>query len=99
MRLKHPRRPVGEWQHLIRQQAESELSAKAFCERNDIAYQSFINWKRRLSAELPSTRIQHNSLPQFVELTTPQHRVDAHPRWLVELDLGGGVQLRIAHSN
>ena len=95
MGTRRPRRSATEWQSLILQQAESGLSAKAFCDQHDITYPSFMNWRRRLGDEvLPES--SNESLPMFVELTKPSGHVEAQRNWLIELDLGTGIQLRIA---
>jgi hypothetical protein len=105
---RRPRRSATQWQRLVSQQATSGLTALAFCERHDLSYASFIQWRRRLrhcelSAEAEPTAAAQESLAvqsmPFIELTAPSAPgalcTDAE-RWLIELDLGGGIQLRIA---
>lgn len=105
---RRPRRSAAQWQRLISQQAASGLSASAFCDRRDLSYASFMQWRRRLQSSEPAadtetTAVADSSLEvpsmPFIELTAPSVpgalRTDAE-RWLIELDLGGGIQLRIA---
>jgi len=102
---RRPRRSATQWQRLVSQQATSGLTALAFCERHDLSYASFIQWRRRLrqselSAEAePTAAVQEplavQSMP-FIELTAPSKLCGGADRWLIELDLGGGIQLRIA---
>ena len=98
---RRPRRSATQWQQLIDQQASSGLSAKAFCEQQDIAYTSFINWRRHLGEESAATPAVGSQLPEFVELTTPANRSgsSASGPWIVELDLGAGIRLRIAQPH
>lgn len=99
MASRRPRRSATQWQALILQQAESDLSAKAFCHQHDIPYASFMNWRRRLG-DNASPQSSDERLPMFVELTTSSSGHVEPPRnWLIELDLGAGMQLRIARSH
>ena len=102
---RRPRRSAAQWQHLVRQQAASGLSASAFCDRHDLSYASFIQWRRRLrqcdspvisaSAFVSEPPLPVESIP-FIELTAQESLPGAAECWRIELDLGGGVQLRIA---
>ena len=102
---RRPRRSAAQWQRLVRQQAASGLSASAFCDRHDLSYASFSQWRRRLrqcdspvitgSAVVTEPPLPVESIP-FIELTAPEGLPGAAKRWLIELDLGGGIQLRIA---
>ena len=105
---RRPRRSATQWQRLVSQQATSGLTALAFCERHDLSYASFIQWRRRLrhcelSAEAEPTAAAQESLAvqsmPFIELTAPDAPTtvsDGAEHWLIELDLGSGVRLRIA---
>jgi hypothetical protein len=105
---RRPRRSATQWQRLVSQQATSGLTALAFCERHDLSYASFIQWRRRLQsieppADTEPTAVADRSLEvpsmPFIELTGPSAPgalCTNAERWLIELDLGGGIQLRIA---
>jgi len=92
---KAPRRTAEQWQHLVDQQIHSGLSGAAFCKAEGIKYQSFMNWRTKLT-QPEDTR---SSEPQFIELTEAEpealHQA-CSSQWLIELDLAPGVQLRIA---
>jgi hypothetical protein len=45
--------------------------------------------------QIPEPPLPVEAIP-FIELTAQQSLPGAAQRWLIELDLGGGVQLRIA---
>lgn len=102
---RRPRRSAAQWQRLVSQQAASGLPVSAFCDRHDLSYTSFIQWRRRLrqcdspvraeSAVVSEPPLPVTSIP-FIELTAPEALSGEAGRWLIELDLGGGVQLRIA---
>ena len=99
-----PRRTAEQWQNLVAEQRRSGLSMAAFCRREELVYQSFVSHARRVP--LPSATDEHATaepaLPEFVEIGTaaapgPASATAAAPSspWLVELDLGEGLQLRI----
>ena len=105
-----PRRTAADWQRLIRQQRDSGLSAAAFCRRHELVYQTFVGRRRQLDAHGPLVADRAGSaaalpaaaapptLPGFVEigLAAPEPVHDTHASdWLVELDLGDGMQLRV----
>lgn len=98
MTRKYLRRSAAQWKQLIDEHTDSQLSAKVFCTRKAVNYGSFMNWRRRLlgsqTAALPTPE---QIEPDFVELTRPSANIQPL-RWVVELELGDGVQLRIAKS-
>jgi len=88
-----PRRTAAQWQTLVDQQLASGLSGSAFCKAEGIKYQSFMNWRLKLSAPKAVSPTEVD----FVELTSPEHPIEEKSsQWLLELDLAPGVQLRIA---
>jgi len=94
---RYTRRSREQWAELIELQPGSGLSAPKFCEQAGVSYQSFMAWRKKLSA----SETQSSGLPQFVELTTPDRPTESDQststsEWRVELDLGHGMQLRIA---
>jgi transposase-like protein len=79
---------------IIREFEESGGSAAAFCRQAEISYQTLMNWRRRTHGSLPST----TGSPAFLEFeigSASRRPAQAGP--LVELELGGGMILRI-HS-
>jgi hypothetical protein len=105
---RRPRRSAAQWQRLIQQQAASGLTASVYCDRYDLSYASFLQWRRRLQATEPACDMGPDpavgrpltvqSMP-FIELTAPDAPTtvsDGAEHWLIELDLGSGVRLRIA---
>jgi len=94
---KYIRRSQQQWSELIELQPESGLSIPKFCEQAGVSYQSFMAWRKRIT--IPEQRKSQS--PEFVELTSPEHTAAAHQppsanHWQVELELGDGIQLRIA---
>ncbi len=80
-----------QWQRLIDEQHSSELTQRDFCQQNKIAVSSFCNWKRRLSqkeAAKPSTE-------DSTWLSLPEQLFSPSGIWKIELDLGGGICLRL----
>lgn len=64
---KQVRRSPAQWQRLIAEQDDSDLSQSAFCRARGISPSSLKFWKRRLAA--PLAGIADVSGPGFVELT------------------------------
>jgi putative transposase len=89
------RRTPEQWRQLIAEQAESGLSQEAFCKKRRLALSTFANWKRRLAS---------NSTPEDGRAPDPSTWIDlgslgaGSSGWDIELDLGGGVCLRLRRS-
>lgn len=77
---------------IIRDFEHSDQSAAAFCRERGVSYQTLVNWRRGAGADLPPPEPP----PAFLEfqLGAPHHR-SAPVGPLVELELGGGIILRI----
>ena len=80
------RRSRDEWQRLIDEQADSGQTQSAFCAARGISVASLQNWKRRLAAT-DTAPAQWLELGTLAEVQTPT--------WDIELDLGGGICLRL----
>ena len=95
---RYVRRSRAQWEELIERQLDSGLSAPKFCKQAGISYQSFMTWRIKLNTSESTSSVS----PKFVELTTPsqvEQPNNSSPivtEWHVELDLGNGMQLRIA---
>jgi hypothetical protein len=97
------RRDQSQWQQLIDQQLRSGLSGAAFCREHDVAYASFMGWRKRLGDVEPPS-----SSPSFIELTAPVTTTQNAPatasaqgscELCVELTLGPGIELRIRRQS
>ncbi len=77
---------------ILREFTHHDGSAASFCRQRGISYQTLMNWRGHASANLPDP--EHP--PAFLEfqLESAQHR-PAPFGPLVELELGGGIILRI----
>ncbi|QIB67314.1 IS66 family insertion sequence element accessory protein TnpA [Kineobactrum salinum] len=88
------RRSAAQWREIVQQFIDRGLSATAFCKHNEIAYGTFVRWRHKLSLQeeaLPPDKTSADWLP--IDLTDP---VDGAKRtWEIELELPGGVQLRM----
>ena len=101
------RRSAADWHALVHQQRDSGLSAAAFCRRHDLVYQTFVGRRRQLGVDAPGVRVASAAadtlpampaLPGFVEIGVAEPDAQGAPDagdWLVELDLGDGMQLRV----
>lgn len=90
-----PRRTADQWRSIVDQQSKSGLTSAAFCKKEGITYQSFMNWRKKLS--IGAAAVDPELEPRFVELTeSTDHQILHQSHWQIELDLAPGVQLRIA---
>ena len=76
----------------------SGSSAAAFCREKGLAYQTFLNWRRKCDGGLALSRSARSEETEFVEVELPAS--DASPGRgtsdpAVELILAGGSILRI----
>ena len=47
------KKSIQEWESLIQQQEQSQLSQRQFCVENNIGYASFAKWRQKLKASNP----------------------------------------------
>lgn len=103
MSTKRIQHDQSHWQELVDNQERSGLSGAQFCREHQVAYASFMSWRKRLQtlSKDPSVTSQGT----FVELTSALPPADISPiaeepesRLCVELTLGAGIELRITRS-
>jgi hypothetical protein len=82
------RRNSGQQRALLERFDLSRLSAQDFCRKEGLSLSSFRRWQHRQAVNA--------SAPGFVELQAPAASApgDDGP-WAIELDLPGGVRLRL----
>lgn len=93
---RYRRLSAEQWQTLITEQQCSGVSQRAFCEAHGLTIGSFKNWKRRLGMS------SAEGVGGFEAMFAPLAEValsgavdETDSGWDVELDLGGGVCLRL----
>ena len=95
--MSRPRHTDKQKARILREFEHYDGSAAAFFRQRGVSYQTLMNWRSRASANLPAPE----QPPAFLEfqLAAPHHPPAAVGP-LVELELGGGIILRIhpAHS-
>ena len=103
MSTKRIRYDQSHWQKLVDSQAQSGLSGARFCREHQVAYASFISWRKRLQEV--TSQPSRTTDTTFVELTAPTPIPDisladtqSESRVCVELTLGAGIELRITRS-
>lgn len=89
---KRVRRSADDWRAILEQQRASGLSQVAFCRREEIALSTFARWKQRLAAQAETGSEPVGGEPGWIELPPIGQSSSG---WLIELDLGGGVCLRL----
>jgi putative transposase len=88
------RRTREQWQALINEQQQSVFTQAQFCQQNKLAVSSFCNWKRRLSKSTEHKQPAEDS----TWLSLPEQLFSPSGNWRIELDLGGGICLRLNQS-
>jgi len=87
------------WSERIAAQAASGLSGRMWCEREDISYWSFIQWRRRLGEELAEERPLRlvRVLPVEADMSAVRIRIGAA---LIEVGAGfdPGVLRRVVEA-
>ena len=84
------RRSPEEWRAIMSRFERSGQSYREFCMAEDLAPSTFSWWRRKLGRSGPNGVTVDTAL--FVELTGDR---PAAPAWDAELELGGGVVLRV----
>ena len=85
---RYQRRTASEWQELISRFESTGQTRKDFCLSQGVSLSTFDLWRRKLRG-----RTAEHSESMFVEVS--QVEPNAVSSWDVELDLGGGVILRV----
>ena len=96
-------RDAQTWWAIVQRQMEGGLSQVAFCAAEGLSVSSLQNWKRKFVREGRISQAQPASAaPWFAELAVSEAGVEPEPAgepapsaWQIELELGGGVVLRI----
>lgn len=96
---KYQRRSQSDWQSLVAEQRQSDLSAPAFCKDRDIAYASFISWRKKLAQPdavsiPPATFLEITPAGTDSSPSSPPER-SASIQPCMEIDIGPTMQLRI----
>ena len=92
--VRYRRRTANEWQQLVSQFERSGQSRRAFCSSQGLSLSTFDLWRRKLRGT-PARR-EESGESMFVEVA--QVEPTRSLSWDVELELGGGVVLRVRSS-
>ena len=87
------RRSREEWHALVSRFEASGQTREAFCAQAGLSVNTLRRWSSRFR-EQPRAAV--SPVPVFVELPADEKPAEASvPPWEVELELGGGVRLRL----
>lgn len=89
------RRSRAEWQSLVSRAAASPLGTAAFCAAEGISAASLSLWRKRLQACDAAPMVAAPTPGAFVDLGLLAAPGERGCPWELELDLGGGVTLRL----
>ena len=102
VRSKRPRirRSAQEWRKILARCERGGQSQREFCEREGLALSTLQWWRRKLSTM--GRERDHHDGAWFVELadeSAGREEVESSPvGWDVELELGGGMVLRVRRA-
>lgn len=88
-------RSAADWQTLIQQWQQSNLSAQAFCRQNQLGYASFCQWRKRLNT--PADHSVAEASHDFIDVSG----LASPPQvgsWHLWLKVGPWVELRLGRS-
>lgn len=92
------RRTPSQWQSLVDQQKQSDLSVPKFCSEHSISSASFYKWRQRLERSEPGSVSKPE--PSFIDLSSfsssSGHPTGVGKSWHIVLSLGNGVELRLS---
>jgi hypothetical protein len=89
------RRSRAQWQALIARAEQSELSITEFCQRESVSTASFYTWRNRLSPGVEPVSAPVSTGTDFIDLGAFGEGNDSAAAWVIELDLGAGMVLRL----
>lgn len=96
------RRSREEWQSLIAQWQQSDLSAITFCKHHGLSAASFYKWRQRFIDNLDNIDNQDEQVPRKVLTTSPDfiditslNASAGNSAWHIVLDLGNGLSLTL----
>lgn len=90
----YARRSSSEWQQIIEDQAQSDLSAPQYCQQHGVSYVSFSKWRQHFSGTKKPSDSMHSD---FIDLSQVP-ALSGSGRWNITLCLGDGVELRLSRD-
>jgi hypothetical protein len=88
------RRSAAQWREILQQFNDSGLSATAFCNRNGMAYGTFVRWRHKLSRP-KTTSVPDKPSSDWLPIHVTDSVSQPERTWEIEFELPGGVQLRM----
>jgi putative transposase len=88
------RRSTTQWREILQQFSDSGLSATAFCKRNEISYGTFVRWRHKLACT-EATSMPDKPSADWLPIHLTDSVDEPERTWEIELELPGGVQLRM----
>ena len=92
------RHSASQWQAIIANQSSSNLTIKNYCSQNDITISSFYHWREKLTKSNSVEKRRYNNTNRkdadWIEVPLPKES-NAKISWDIELDLPGGIVLRM----
>ena len=93
------RRGLREWEEILCEQAQSGMTAAAFCRRADIGVSSFYHWKQRLGKGKSGAGGGQEGGGSFIDMGrlggSGVSAAGGESSWVVTLDFGNGLKLTL----
>lgn len=87
-------RSASEWQALLSEFEDSQMSATQFCKHHHLSVSSFYQWRNRLNGQ-PPAKSADKPMPSFIDLGDLS---EGSGRWAIVLRLGNGVELSLSQQ-
>jgi putative transposase len=89
------RRSREQWVSIITRAEASLMATAAFCAAEGISTTRFSLWRKRFQASAPDSQQAVPTSAGFLDFGLLTAEGDPRRSWEVELDLGGGLRLRL----
>ena len=91
------RKTPEQWQQIVNDQKISGLPQKAYCRQHGLSLATFCNWKKKLAHQTQQENTPSQEAGDWIEVPT-EVSPSQHNQWAMELELPGGVTLRMRQA-
>jgi putative transposase len=86
------KRTRAQWQRFIEEQPSSGLTITEYCQQHQLTVSGFYNWRKKLSE-------QESPVHDWLSYSAPDSVAAKQAHWQMELELPGGLMLRVSQLN
>ncbi|MEZ5595772.1 MAG: hypothetical protein R3E84_05165 [Pseudomonadales bacterium] len=92
------KRSARDWHQLVKAYRERSCTREVFCRRHGVAVSTLDWWRRKLDRDSASSPTPGTEAPAELNFIDLSASPADHHGWGVELDLGGGMVLRLRRA-